>query len=345
ATLTNPSATASGTVIAGSLNGRGFYLRGTLTPTFSSTVTVALSGLNAGEKFNWCAYVTDYPPNATEGAGHYELHGTTPFVVNGDTLGAGVRAYTGCITSLTDRTGCPGLIPVSPTIVSFIAQPDTICAGDTVTLTATATDATEYSFDDGLSWIALNAATFTTAASTNYIVKARNDALCETKNTAPVMVYPKPAPAFVNPPLIACAGSTVTLTAAGATLTAGSFPAGVSGAWAAATYTISGTPTATGTFTYTVTTTNHQGCANTSINGTITVLSGITHTSCTMPTLTLTGVGFTSAATYSVAGLILSSPVTVTTCNKTTYNGVLGSFSFNADCRSNSQDEYGHLFS
>ncbi|MDR2361461.1 MAG: hypothetical protein LBD91_01890, partial [Prevotellaceae bacterium] len=51
ATLANPTATAPGTVITGSLNGRGFYLRGTLTPTFSSTVTVALSGLAASDRF------------------------------------------------------------------------------------------------------------------------------------------------------------------------------------------------------------------------------------------------------------------------------------------------------
>jgi hypothetical protein len=62
-----------------------------------------------------------------------------------------------------------------------------------------------------------------------------------------------------------------TSNASGATLTAGSFPPSVSGAWSNNVYTISGTPTATGTFTYTVTTTNLNGCSNASKAGTITV--------------------------------------------------------------------------
>ncbi|MDR3132451.1 MAG: fibrobacter succinogenes major paralogous domain-containing protein [Prevotellaceae bacterium] len=62
-----------------------------------------------------------------------------------------------------------------------------------------------------------------------------------------------------------------TTNASGATLTAGSFPTGVSGAWAANTVTISGAPSATGTFTYTVTTTNSNGCTNASVSGKIVV--------------------------------------------------------------------------
>ncbi|MDR2361611.1 MAG: hypothetical protein LBD91_02665, partial [Prevotellaceae bacterium] len=115
ATLSSPSVSpGAGAIVAGSLNGRGFYLDGAGINVFSSTVTVTLDGLSPGDRFNWCAYVTDYPPNATIGAGAYDLHGTPPFVVNGDTLGAGVRTYTGCITALTDLTGCPGIVPKQP---------------------------------------------------------------------------------------------------------------------------------------------------------------------------------------------------------------------------------------
>jgi uncharacterized protein (TIGR02145 family) len=107
---------------------------------------------------------------------------------------------------------------------------------------------------------------------------------------------------------------------------------------------LSGTPIVTGIFTYTITATNNTGCSVTA-TGTITVIPApITYTGCTTPTLTLTGVGFTSAATYSVNGLILSSPVTVTSCTKTDYSGG-SSGAFNADCRSNSDTLYGHLFS
>ncbi|MDR2361771.1 MAG: hypothetical protein LBD91_03490, partial [Prevotellaceae bacterium] len=144
ATLANPTATAQGTVIAGSLNGRGFYLRGTPT-TFSSTVTVTLDGLAAGDRFNWCAYASDYPPNATEGAGYYELHGTPPFLING-TITEPTRQYAGCITSLTDRTECPGLVPPPTAVTAFTVSEDTICTGQSVTLEATATGAINYSF-------------------------------------------------------------------------------------------------------------------------------------------------------------------------------------------------------
>ncbi|MDR0728648.1 MAG: hypothetical protein LBF19_00775, partial [Prevotellaceae bacterium] len=214
ATLTNPAATAPGTVIAGSLNGRGFYLRGA-TPTFSSTVTVALDGLSAGDRFNWCAYASDYPPNATEGAGFYELHGTPPFLING-TVTEPTRQYAGCITSLTDRTGCPGLVPASPAISSFIASPDTICVGESVTLEATATGAINYSFNGGQTWIPATASTTTIVFPTHdtaYTVHVANAAGCSaTAGPLPVTVYPLPIATFNNPPTTACAGSTVNLT-------------------------------------------------------------------------------------------------------------------------------------
>ncbi|MDR0581548.1 MAG: fibrobacter succinogenes major paralogous domain-containing protein, partial [Prevotellaceae bacterium] len=61
-----------------------------------------------------------------------------------------------------------------------------------------------------------------------------------------------------------------TSNASGATATG--LPDGVSGAWAADVYTISGTPTISGTFNYTITTTNSIGCDNAAATGTITVI-------------------------------------------------------------------------
>lgn len=55
----------------------------------------------------------------------------------------------------------------------------------------------------------------------------------------------------------------------GASITAGSLPAGVTGSYAGGVFTISGTPTANGVFNYTVTTTGP--CINNSLSGTITV--------------------------------------------------------------------------
>jgi hypothetical protein len=90
----------SGSVDAASLNGRGFFVT-----TNPSTVTATLS--NASDKFNWCAYGSDYPPNAASyNNGTYTLKGTKPFVINGAAVDA--KTYAGVINSLTDATGCPG---------------------------------------------------------------------------------------------------------------------------------------------------------------------------------------------------------------------------------------------
>ncbi|MDR1681677.1 MAG: hypothetical protein LBS12_07850 [Prevotellaceae bacterium] len=217
ARLTSPAATAPGTVIPVTGNSRGFYLRGTPAAGFTSTVTVALEGLTAGDKFNWCAYASDYPPNTTDGAGFYDLHGTTPFVVNGDTLGAGVRTFSDCIDTLTDATGCPGLVPAKPEITAFTPLFDTICAGDTVTLSATATGASEYSFDDGTTWQAGATASVAPTSDATYTVKVRNTAGCTVTAAvgAQLKVYSKPAVSFSVAPSTACAGNTVTVVAGG----------------------------------------------------------------------------------------------------------------------------------
>ncbi|MDR1680602.1 MAG: hypothetical protein LBS12_02310 [Prevotellaceae bacterium] len=202
----------TGSIVAGTLNGRGFYLKGTPTAPFSSTLTVTLSSDLSGTKFNWCAYVSDYPPNATVGAGFYELHGTPPFEINGS-IAEPTRRYTGCITALTDATGCPGLIPAPPATPILSAAPDSICAGDTTTLTATA-GAASYSFDNGATWITANSATFSPTATTGYTIDIMTAAGC-TATGAPVTVtvVPPPVPVFISPPATYCADSTFILTA------------------------------------------------------------------------------------------------------------------------------------
>jgi hypothetical protein len=215
ATLTTPASVSAGTPsYPFQPAARGFYLRGNAAGAFSATVTVALQNL-AGAKFNWCAYATDYPPNATLGSAHYDLHGTPPFVVNSSTLAAGVRTFSGeCITDLTDATGCPGILPTPPTAPILTASPDSVCPGDTTTLTATAADAAFYSFDDGATWIATNAATFSPTATTEYTIYIKNAAGCTaTGAPATVTLVPPPVPVFINPPATYCADSTFDLTA------------------------------------------------------------------------------------------------------------------------------------
>jgi hypothetical protein len=108
ATISNPTKTGGNGTITGT-TARGFFIEYANSTNAGTTVTAKLS--NASGKFNWCAYGSDYPPNATATNGTYILKGTPPFVINGTTtLGAGVNTYSGgCITSLTDQTGCPGI--------------------------------------------------------------------------------------------------------------------------------------------------------------------------------------------------------------------------------------------
>ncbi|MDR3132859.1 MAG: hypothetical protein LBU42_02410 [Prevotellaceae bacterium] len=106
AVISGATATA-GSIDPASLNGRGFYV--TANP---STVTATLS--NATGQFNWCAYGSDFPPNAkANSSGGYDLKGTPPFMITTTTGSEAVNAYTysgGTITALTDATGCPGVL-------------------------------------------------------------------------------------------------------------------------------------------------------------------------------------------------------------------------------------------
>jgi hypothetical protein len=88
-------------------------LKGNDSTDYSSTFTVQL--INVPAKFNWCAYVSDYPPNTTLNNGTYTLKGSPPFTINTSITESSKTYAGGCITSLTDATGCPGLIPVFST--------------------------------------------------------------------------------------------------------------------------------------------------------------------------------------------------------------------------------------
>jgi hypothetical protein len=102
AEISNPSAIVGNIAIVTG-NTRGFYV--TVNP---STVTAILS--NTTGNFNWCAYGSDYPPNATSyNSGTYTLKGTQPFLITGNGTIQNGNKYVGTvINSLTDATGCPG---------------------------------------------------------------------------------------------------------------------------------------------------------------------------------------------------------------------------------------------
>ncbi len=102
------SALPAGCTADGS-NARGFWYQGQATAAQNANITVTLTNVPA--QFNWCAYATDYPPNATANNGVYTFKGSPPFIINGSST-VSATTYTGtCITSITDATGCPGLVP------------------------------------------------------------------------------------------------------------------------------------------------------------------------------------------------------------------------------------------
>ncbi|MDR0694750.1 MAG: hypothetical protein LBF81_05585 [Prevotellaceae bacterium] len=269
---------------------RGFWLN-TSDASGSANVIATLSLAADVEHFNWCAYALNTPPKAVlQANGTYKLQGTPPFTVNGTTLGAGVNTFGAgtCITSLGDATDNPTFIPPDAPVANT-TNPAARCGAGAVTLSATASGGTTTAMT--YTWIVgANAAQKTTTGSlslssvavgsTTYSVTVTNAAGCTSAaKTGTITVHGLPEITLTT------ANSSQTVTyddaiaqieytttnASGATLTAGSFPDGVSGTWSNGVYTISGTPTAIGTFNYTVTTTNNLGWTNASATGTLTI--------------------------------------------------------------------------
>jgi hypothetical protein len=118
ATVSGTPTASSGTPTRETTTDKGFWLQGTsgTSGTYNSTVTVTLGNVPA--KFNWCAYVSDYPPNATVNGTTYTLHGTSPFTLtasNGTSIQTvnGTTITTSALTitpvTMTDKTECPGV--------------------------------------------------------------------------------------------------------------------------------------------------------------------------------------------------------------------------------------------
>jgi uncharacterized protein (TIGR02145 family) len=110
------SASPTASVSYDGTNRQGFWLQGATSGAYSATVTVQLN--ITASKFNWCAYVSDYPPNVTVNNGTYTFKGTPPFTLiaaNGTTTqtvsGKTLTASSLTITPVTirDKTECPGV--------------------------------------------------------------------------------------------------------------------------------------------------------------------------------------------------------------------------------------------
>jgi uncharacterized protein (TIGR02145 family) len=103
-----------GTTALDGSNQKGFWLEGNASTNYSATLTVQLT--NVPDKFNWCAYVSDFPPNMIMDGQTYYFKGTLPFILkeaNGTTHEITQKSMpkanlTFVPVSITDKTECPG---------------------------------------------------------------------------------------------------------------------------------------------------------------------------------------------------------------------------------------------
>ncbi len=151
--------------------------------------------------------------------------------------------------------------------MAAVAGTNTICAGQSTTLTASGGGT--YLWSTGATTAAI---TVSPAATTTYTVTVTTALGCTATATGTITVNPLNTIAG-GANLTSCintAITTFTMATTGATgVTFTGLPTGVTGTWAANVATISGTPTVSGTFNYTVTTTG--GCPPATTSGTITI--------------------------------------------------------------------------
>jgi hypothetical protein len=192
---------------------------------FSATVQLLTNETNVAGA---CAYASGYPPvgryvSATE----IVFTGTPMYIITLTPTGGGADeiveaggtlllpcGYT--MSSFTDATGAPGIPCLVPSALSLTAGSTTICAGETVTLTASAADAAFYSLD-GTVWQAspvFERSPVTSASYTLYVKSAEN-CVASAANAATVTVYPVSSipPAAPTQDGPKCAGTGITFSA------------------------------------------------------------------------------------------------------------------------------------
>jgi hypothetical protein len=140
ATVSNPTITG-GNGSTATPTARGFFIVYSSATNAGTTVTATLSNAPAG-KFNWCAYGSDMPPNATVNtSGGYTLRGTSPFTINSSQTATSNFGAGTCITSITDLTGRPDGF-ATPALTISTTNPAVQCGAGEVNLNATASGGT-----------------------------------------------------------------------------------------------------------------------------------------------------------------------------------------------------------
>ena len=263
---------------------------GTVTPSQSICVgTTATLTATGGTNYLWstgstAASITVNPSNTT-----------TYFVT--------ITGSNGCSMTLNST------VTVNPIPNGTVTPSQSICAGTTVTLTATG--GTSYLWSNGANTASI---TVTPAATTTYSVVIIGTGGCSVTLSSTVTVNPIPN-GTVTPSQSICAGTTVTLTATG----------GTSYLWSNGANTASITVTPAATTTYSVVITGTGGCSmtlssmvtvNPIPNGTVTPSQSI----CAGTTVTLSATGGTS---YLWSNGATTASIVVTPTATTTYSVVI----------------------
>lgn len=213
---------------------------------------------------------------------------------------ATLTANNGCIATATQV-----IEVVTQANIQIIASDNSICAGESVTLTATGGDF--YGWSNGSS---SNSITVSPSSTTTYTVNGYVGT-CSGSDSQSIQVSSAPNITIQSPTTV-CNGNTITLTANG----------GTSYSWSTGQTTASITVSPTSNTTYTVTGTNSAGCQNTATRS-ITVGSApnvnvvaSNLTPCPGTTITVTAVG---ATTYVWATGQTTNAITVSPTVNTTY--------------------------
>jgi hypothetical protein len=190
ATFTDASCISSSTCTLAA-ESRGFLLES------SATITAKLKDVSG--RFSWCGYAFGAPPQAKANPeGGYTLHGTPPFIVNGNMeVSAGTFGAGTCIESITDFTYNPaGRIP-APQVITVSASKTEVDPGTEVTFTATAsggtTTAITYTWDVAGTTATTDANTYSQVLSTpgeaTYTVRVTNVNGCEASDAGSICVF------------------------------------------------------------------------------------------------------------------------------------------------------------
>jgi hypothetical protein len=177
--------------------------------SFSATVQLLTA---TADLYGACAYASSYPPVATYvSETKFALTGTPIYEItlthtNGSTITveSGGTFFLPCsytMSSFTDATGAPGIISCpKPTSLSLLASSFAapVCAGTTVTLTASAGGAASYSIN-GTDWYTSNVFEVAPVSNASYTLYVKTAAGCSASviDEAAVAVYPAFSPGTI----------------------------------------------------------------------------------------------------------------------------------------------------